>query len=105
MSLPHVVQSTASQRPGSAIIGAQQVFKTPTIGLALAWMATGVLGLGSQVTSQTAPTFNQDVAPILNANCVGCHRPGEVAPMSLLTFADARPWARAMKEKLLAREM
>jgi hypothetical protein len=52
-----------------------------------------------------APTFNQDVAPILYQNCVTCHRPGEVAPMSLLSYRAARPWARAMKTKVLAGEM
>ena len=46
--------------------------------------------------SQTAPTFSKDVAPILYKNCTTCHRPGEVAPMSLLTFKDARPWARSI---------
>src|SRR5918993_3507764 len=43
-----------------------------------------------------APTFNKDVAPILFANCTTCHRPGEIAPMSLLTYKDARPWARSI---------
>jgi hypothetical protein len=52
-----------------------------------------------------APTFNKDVAPILHANCVACHRPGQVAPMSLLSFDEARPWARSIKTKVLAREM
>src|SRR4051812_15542934 len=41
----------------------------------------------------TAPTFNKDVAPILYKNCSTCHRPGEVAPFSLLTYADAKRWA------------
>jgi hypothetical protein len=59
----------------------------------------------AQRSSAPLPTFNQNVAPILYANCVICHRPGEVAPMSLMTFADARPWARAMKVRVLAREM
>jgi hypothetical protein len=52
-----------------------------------------------------APTFNADVAPILYKNCVTCHRPGEVAPMSLLSYKVARPWARAMKTKVLAGDM
>ncbi len=39
------------------------------------------------------PTFNKDVAPILHKNCAACHRPGEVAPFSLLTYTDARRWA------------
>src|SRR5207244_10547557 len=41
-------------------------------------------------------TFNKDVLPILQKNCQGCHRPGEVAPMSFLTYKDARPWAKVM---------
>ena len=45
-----------------------------------------------------APTFTKDVAPVLYQNCVVCHRPGEVAPMSLLTYQDARPWARSIRE-------
>ena len=48
----------------------------------------------------SAPTFSRDVAPILYKNCVGCHRPGEIAPMSLLTYAEARPWARAMTRRV-----
>ena len=55
--------------------------------------------------SATAPTWNKDVAPIVYANCITCHRPGEVAPMSLLTYADARPWARGIKAKVMAHEM
>src|SRR4051812_16856806 len=50
-------------------------------------------------------TFAKDVAPILHAKCVTCHRAGEVAPMPLLTYQDARPWARAIKDKVVARQM
>lgn len=42
------------------------------------------------------PTFSKDVAPIFFANCTTCHRPGDIAPMSLLTYRDARPWARSI---------
>src|SRR5262245_60479930 len=49
--------------------------------------------------SQT-PTFSKDVAPILYKNCVSCHRPGEIAPMPLLTYAQVRPWARAIRERV-----
>lgn len=49
-------------------------------------------------TSASSVTFTKDVAPILNANCVMCHRTGEVAPFSLETYAQARPWARAIKD-------
>ena len=50
-------------------------------------------------------TFAKDVAPIVFENCVYCHRPGEVAPFSLLTYKDARPWARSMKQKVLNGQM
>jgi len=47
-----------------------------------------------------APTFSKDVAPIFFENCTTCHRPGDIAPMSLLTFKDARPWARSIAAKV-----
>jgi hypothetical protein len=50
-------------------------------------------------------TFNKDVLPILQKNCQSCHRPGEVAPMSLLNYADARPWAKAMKAAVATQKM
>jgi hypothetical protein len=52
-----------------------------------------------------APTFNKDVLPILQKNCQACHRPGEVAPMSLLSYSDARPWAKAIKAAVSTRVM
>src|SRR6476646_9513446 len=51
------------------------------------------------------PTFYKDVAPILNTHCAGCHRPGQVAPMSLITYEQVRPWAAAIKEAVLMRKM
>ena len=51
------------------------------------------------------PTFTKDVAPIVFKHCAQCHRPGEVAPMSLLSYNDVRPWARAIKSKVTSREM
>jgi hypothetical protein len=50
-------------------------------------------------------TFTKDVAPILQRSCQSCHRPDNIAPMSLLTYEQARPWAKAMKEKVLLRIM
>jgi hypothetical protein len=52
-----------------------------------------------------ALTFNKDVAPIFYKNCVGCHRQGEIAPMSLVTYKEIRPWARAIREKVITRAM
>ena len=50
-------------------------------------------------------TFSKDVAPIFNKSCAGCHRPGEIAPMSLLSYKEARPWAKAIREKVANRQM
>ncbi|MEN3332376.1 MAG: hypothetical protein V7641_1741 [Blastocatellia bacterium] len=55
--------------------------------------------------SAKAVTFSKDVAPIFYKNCVACHRPNDLAPMSLVTFKEARPWARSIKEKVVTREM
>src|SRR5262245_53735882 len=58
------------------------------------------------VTGQTSKvTFNKDVLPILQKNCQSCHRPGEVAPMSFLTYESTRPWAKAMREAVAAKKM
>jgi hypothetical protein len=51
------------------------------------------------------PTFSKDVAPILYKSCVECHRPDAMAPMALISYEDARPWARAIKQKVSRREM
>jgi hypothetical protein len=56
-------------------------------------------------TSENNVTFTKDVAPIFYKNCTGCHRPGEIAPMSLLTYNDARPWAKSIREKVANRDM
>ena len=61
--------------------------------------------LGASIASAQSPTFYKDVLPILQANCQSCHRPGEVAPMSLLTYEQARPWARAIKAAVTSRQM
>jgi hypothetical protein len=60
---------------------------------------------GGQAPAEPAVTFSRDVAPILQKACQNCHRPGAIAPMSLLTYQDARPWARSIKAKVSAREM
>ena len=76
--------------------------------LAAAAVTVAVAG-GQQGSGPTARqpqvTFTRDVAPILQRSCQQCHRPGSIAPMSLLTYQDARPWARSIKQKVAAREM
>ena len=65
-----------------------------------------VLSLAAGVAAGSEKvTFNKDVLPILQQRCQACHRPGEVGPMPLLTYQDARPWARAIREAVLIRKM
>ena len=59
----------------------------------------------TSANTKGAVTFSKDVAPIFYKNCAECHRPNDIAPMSLLSFKDARPWARSIKEKVVNREM
>ena len=68
-------------------------------------LAAGGAQVAAAEAAEGVPTFTKDVAPILYENCVACHRPNHLAPMSLITYEDARPWARAVKAKVLAREM
>src|ERR1700721_2062409 len=62
-------------------------------------------GAAALAATSSSATFDKDVLPVLQKNCQGCHRPGEVAPMSLLTYADARPWAKAIKTAVITRKM
>jgi hypothetical protein len=66
-------------------------------------LMVGVSALAADVSSPV--TFNKDVLPILQRNCQTCHRAGQVAPMSFLTYHGARPWAKAMKAAVVSRKM
>lgn len=59
------------------------------------------LSISSSAGSKSEVTFSKDIAPIFYKNCAYCHRPGEIAPMSLLTYKDARPWAKSIREKVV----
>ena len=63
----------------------------------------------AQTTATTAapsgPTYTKDVAPILYEHCASCHRPGEIGPMSFMSYESTRPWARAIQQKVVSREM
>jgi hypothetical protein len=61
---------------------------------------TTAAGTSVRAGAPVAPTFSKDVAPILYKNCTSCHRPGQFAPMSLLTYADARPWIRSIAKRV-----
>ena len=76
----------------------------------VAILVLGTLALTTSTvhTAQTpagVPTFSKDVAPIVYDKCVSCHRAGEVAPMTLISYEDVRPWAKVIKTKVTSREM
>ena len=75
-----------------------------TLTFAAAALVAGLAAKPAAAASEP-PTFAKDVAPIVFKHCAQCHRPGEVAPMSLLSYEDVRPWARAIKTKVMSREM
>ena len=74
----------------------------PILGVSALLVALSASPVGAQ---QQAPTFTKDIAPIFQKNCMQCHQPGSIGPMSLTTYQEARPWARAIKTKVVAGEM
>jgi mono/diheme cytochrome c family protein len=78
-----------------------------SIGLGVFVSAVAALSSSGQAAgaAQSAPTFTKDVAPIFYSRCVECHRPTMFAPMSLVKFDEARPWARSIKQRVAARTM
>ena len=67
--------------------------------LVFSWM------LFTGIAVHAGVTFSADVWPILERRCVSCHQPGEIAPMPLTSYREARPWANAIREAVLARKM
>src|SRR5687768_13497528 len=67
----------------------------------------GLLAVPATLSAQTtaAPTFTKDVAPIFQKKCESCHRPDSIAPMSLQTYQEARPWARSIRDRVASRNM
>src|SRR5579872_2314716 len=56
-------------------------------------------------TEDKKPTYDRDVLPVLQKNCQSCHRAGEVAPMSFMSYQETRPWAKAIKAAVLSKKM
>lgn len=81
--------------------------RTRLIFLALGLLlSAGLAGsTGASDSNRAVTTFNKDVAPIFYKNCASCHRPGEIAPMSLMTYKEVRPWAKSIREKVVTRDM
>ncbi len=74
------------------------------------WVMSGVLLLSAapafaQGSAPAAVTFSKDIAPIFQAKCQACHQPNSIAPMSLITYQEARPWARSIKDRVARRQM
>ena len=65
--------------------------------------ASAMAVLGTAATPSV--TFHKDVQPIFQNHCQECHRPGEVAPMSLMTYEQARPWAKSIRQAVLTKKM
>src|SRR3984893_7407650 len=73
-----------------------------------AWTLSAALMLPAAAAAADAaktPTFTKDIAPIFQEKCEACHRPDSMAPMSLMTFADARPFARSIKTRVSDHQM
>jgi mono/diheme cytochrome c family protein len=73
--------------------------------LACLIVASLALAARAHAAPAAVPTFTKDVAPIVFNNCAACHRAGEVAPMTLTSYEDVRPWAKVIKNKVVSREM
>jgi hypothetical protein len=73
------------------------------------WIASAALAFAAPSLAADSParqvTFSKDVSPILQAKCQECHQPNSIAPMSLITFQEVRPWARSIKERVASRQM
>ena len=78
--------------------------RTLLVGLPLVALLAAGAAIAARAESKDV-TFNKDVLPILQKNCQNCHRPGSIAPMSLLSYEESRPWARSMKLKVQSRQM
>ena len=73
--------------------------------LTLAFAVVTVLPSTVAAAEEDVPTFTKDVAPIFQAKCEACHRAGSIAPMSLVTFQESRPWARSIRDRVSTRQM
>ncbi len=70
-------------------------------------VALSTLSVAAELTKATSRpiTFTKDIAPIFQEKCQNCHRKGDMAPMSLVTYEETRPWAKAIKERVVTRQM
>jgi mono/diheme cytochrome c family protein len=82
------------------------VMLSPLMVLFAQMATTGTAGAApTNVTSSEQVTFSKDIAPIFQAKCQECHQPNSIAPMSLITYKESRPWARSIRERVVTRQM
>jgi hypothetical protein len=87
-----------------------KLFLSASLGVSSAVFLSGFLMAGEpggKTAGDTAKpvTFTKDIAPIFQDKCEECHRKDSMAPMSLVTYQEARPWARSIKERVVQRQM
>src|SRR3954465_7615578 len=69
-------------------------------------VALAAVAATAQAAGPASPvTFSKDIAPILQSKCQDCHQPNSIAPMSLISYEETRPWARSIKNRVAARQM
>src|SRR5437763_17008416 len=87
--------------------GATRGYLDPEVFSVRSFLLVGMLGatLAAAAPNGTNVTFNKAGLTILQKNCQPCHRPGEVAPISLVTYQDARPWAKSSRTAFATRKM
>ena len=80
-------------------------FGTVLAAVLFAPLAVAAADNGGKTDRAPEVTFSKDVAPIFQKSCQSCHHPGTSAPMPLMSYQDARPWARSIKERVVRRDM
>src|SRR5262245_13560231 len=78
---------------------------TTSLGAVALAAAIGAPPAGAAEGVPAKPTFTKDIAPIFQEKCEACHRTDSIAPMSLVTYEEARPWARSIKSRVEQRQM
>src|SRR4026207_2100223 len=89
----------------SSVLRSAGVLAAMIAGVALAPVPSSAQTPQTTKAGSPVVTFTKDIAPIFQKSCQGCHRPGQMAPMSLLSYQEVRPWAKSIKQKVQERQM
>ena len=108
----HLVQSAESTRAKvnpraeeESMVSTRKMWGGGASGAVVLTVAVQLATPGFARAADETPTYTKDVAPIFREKCEACHRPGYIAPMSLQTYAESRPWARSIKNRVETRQM